>query len=136
VIQLRLIRATVATVLVALGVAGCGGGGDRSAIEKVTHNYTTALASGNGRMACAQLTESEVTALLNSVSQDINSSSCASAVDQVSNSLGGDGAAKVRNARLINLRIQGNNARGTLAGSSIQIRFLKVSGHWYISGGV
>jgi hypothetical protein len=51
----RPMRWAVALVVLALGAAGCGQSDDRSTVRQVTQRFFSALSSGDGETACAQL---------------------------------------------------------------------------------
>lgn len=131
--------AILGPLVVSLLLTGCGGGGDQAAVKQTVTTYLTALADGNGARACSQLTDTEALAVVSSISQqlpELNVSSCADAMTKVSRSLGGDGAAKLRAAKVTNVKVAGSSASATVAGGSTTARLTKVGGHWYISGGL
>ena len=57
-------RRSLALLVVAVGVAGCGRGGDRADARAVTVRFLTALERGDGTVACAQLSPDTRAALV------------------------------------------------------------------------
>jgi hypothetical protein len=59
-------RRSLALLALAIGVAGCGRGGDRADARAVTVRFLTALERGDGTVACAQLSPDTRAALVDS----------------------------------------------------------------------
>jgi hypothetical protein len=121
-------------------LAGCGGGGsDQAAVQQTLTTYLHALADGDGVKACSQLTTSEAIQFAAYVGQQdpqIDSSNCAAAISALSGSLGGDGAAKLRNATVDNVKVSGDSATADVVGGTTTPQLSKVAGRWFISGGL
>ena len=135
----RRLGELLAGVSVAIVAAGCGSGGEQGAITQTVKGYLSALANGNGAMACSELTGAEARQFLDYVAQQdpqLSPTSCSEAISTLSGSLGGDETAKLRNAQLTGIAVTGQSARAHVVGGTTTVHLSKAGGRWYISGGL
>jgi hypothetical protein len=130
-----------ALVVVLLGTSGCGGGGGngRSDVESVVQAYLRALADGNGTEACDQLTGDagrEAVEYVSARLPDAGVTSCSDALENIAGGLGGDEKAILRDAKITEATIEGDNATVTVEGGTDPASLTKVKGQWFISGGL
>lgn len=139
-LSLRFRACAAAAVAGSALLAACGAGsGDTASVKQAVTTYLRAVADGDGTKACSQLTTSEAVQFAAYVAQQdpqVDSSSCASAVSALSGSLGGDGAAKLRDATIDNVNVSGDSATAQVVGGTTKPQLRKVGGRWYISGGL
>lgn len=131
-------RAARGVALVALAVAGCGGGassggsGAAQQIRSTLTTYYTAFAQGDGARACDQLSSTTRAALQESA----HGKSCAAAVSEVAKQPA-FAALRKRIARAHISAIDASGGEGsatvTLGSTSVQVTLVIESGAWKIS---
>lgn len=120
----------------ALLPVACGGSGGSP--EGTVKTYLNALADGNGKKACDQLTGQAQRDALDYVSSNIpelNATSCEGAMGAIADNLGGDEKSTLRKAKL-HAKTTGNTATVSVEGGTSDAQLKKVDGRWYISGGL
>ena len=89
----------VATVIAL--ASGCGGGSsDTSQIRSALTSYLRAVADGNGRRACDQLTGEGARIVLR-VTASVGVTSCVDAIDKLGQNLRGDERRTLRDAKVV-----------------------------------
>jgi hypothetical protein len=67
---------------------------------------------------------------------ELRATSCADALSKLAESLGGDGLAALRNAKVAHVDISGDTATARVEGGTATAQLVKRSGSWFISGGL
>jgi hypothetical protein len=112
---MRLPPAIVALALAA-AIAGCGGddgADDADEVRQVTRDYLTALAAGNGRRACEQLTEQARREAIETVTAaflDAEDVTCEEAIAELSADIAEDRKRALLNPEISDVEIEGDRA--------------------------
>ena len=128
-------RALAGTCVLAIAVAGCGGGGqsDKQKIESTVHDYFTAFSSGDFAKACDALSESTREDLVKAA----RVKDCTTALSR--------GAAKadvkqfaqqLKNVQVESVQIHGNTATAKVKalGSTTSVPMTKEGSDWKVQG--
>jgi hypothetical protein len=127
-------RLLIVVAVIALA-AGCGGASsDTSQISSTLTTYLSALADGNGRAACDQLTGAQARAVVETAAS-AGATSCVDAIDELSRNLGGDEKRTLRDAKVVNIHVNRDRATADALGATQITQLVKSGGHWLISGG-
>jgi hypothetical protein len=120
-------RALALLVAGALALAGCGGSADEDAVRDALTEYVEAMVSGDGRTACARMTETLQDFLLNA---SPHASDCPEAVAQI------DSGADDRGELSIDgIAVDGDTARASVAvggGAGTRHSLRRVDGDWRV----
>jgi hypothetical protein len=131
----RSAKLLIVAVFMALA-AGCGGASsDTSQISSTLTTYLSAVADGNGRTACDQLTGEEARTVLD-VSASVGATSCVDAIDKSSQNLGSAEKQRLRGAKVMNVHVNGDRATADALGATQRAQLVKSGGRWLISGGI
>lgn len=120
-------RALALLVAGALTLAGCGGSGDEDAVRDALTEYVEALESGDGRTACARMTEPLQEILLNA---SPHASDCAEAVAQLESGGGDRGELSIDGIEVDGDAARASVAVGGDAGTRHSLR--RVDGDWRV----
>jgi hypothetical protein len=130
-------RPLVLSVLAALVIAGCGGGksspkhaSDAQAVSKVVKRYLSALAAGDGDVACGLMTKSYQDKLVSG-----SPSNCAKTFDTLAYQLDASEKATLTGAKITSAKVTGDRARVRVKGQKGAAALTKTGGVWLISGG-
>jgi ABC-type oligopeptide transport system substrate-binding subunit len=125
-----LLSSAGAVLLGAVALAGCGGSDPKSAVT----TYLNALASGDGKTACAQLDPAAINKLIGSAAAG---QSCAGLLSSVNKLLPASQKQALQNAKITGSSTSGNNATVnlTINGRSREVKLVNSSGKWVITGG-
>src|SRR4051812_50002827 len=104
-----MLRAGTVAAVVALGLAGCGGGdSDKEKIESTVRDYFTAFADGDTKEACDQLSAKT----REDFTKATRGKSCGSALAKAAQRPDVKRfASQLRNARVLSVDINGNDAK-------------------------
>jgi hypothetical protein len=119
-------RPTIAAVLTALAIAGCGSSGssDKNRISHVVTTWSKAFADGKGDVACRLMTTDAARHLT-------QRGSCAATVHALASSVGGPADAQIRNITIKSITIRSHQALVTVVGGSHPLAVVKRGGSWY-----
>src|SRR3954452_20347690 len=135
-------------MLVAVLLAGCGGGGTKSDADQVAQTLkdaASAVANGDGDKACGYLTpdaqrQAELQVGGGVLGQDVD---CATFVKRGTAFMSPLERQQIRNLEAQNLQVNGSSASATMAtnsgaapgqGISVQLNLTKIGDDWKISG--
>lgn len=130
-------RACVMSFVLAIALGACGGDGDDPG--ETVQTYFRALADGDGKTACDQLTgdlERQALAYLAELLPEFQATSCEEALDELAENLGGDEADVLRDAKIVDTQEDGDTATVEVEGATSDAQLTKSGGRWYISGGL
>ncbi len=123
-------------VVVSTAIGGCGGGGAVSAngqVASAVKTYLSALARGNGQVACGQLTDAAVQQLIQATAS-AGVTTCPAAVKEIAGQLGGDGKQKLLTATVTNVQVSGTTSIAEVRSGTNTARLSKIGGRWLIAG--
>lgn len=115
--MLRCTRIGAAAAALAVGVAGCGGGAERTGVRVVTERFYSAIRSGDGAAACAALTADTRTELASQEGKP-----CAQAI----------GTLDLHPAAVARVQVYITNAKADLAGGETAFLSREADG-WRLS---
>lgn len=125
-------------------LTGCGGGNDKPKIDQtdpaaVVKGYLNALADGDGKTACAQLSPARqrfaVKALLRPTSLDNFAADCPDALKKASRDYRPEEQKLLRKATVTKAKINGRTAK-LKSSASGELTLTRSGGRWVISGGI
>jgi hypothetical protein len=129
-----------ALALAVLVLAGCGGGGksEEDRVRDSVKTYLTALADGDSKKACAQLTPGQTRRVLAAAKKipQLRTAKCPEVFDAVSARLGPDEKALLRKVKVTDVTVRGSTATTRLQGAPRTPELTKSGGRWLISGGL
>jgi hypothetical protein len=129
-----------ATALAAAGCGGDGGGGGTDAeVRKAVEDYLTALAAGNGRRACDQLTpgaQKEAVEIVTAAFADSGDIDCEQAIEELSRDAGQDTKRTILNPEVSEVEVDGDTATARVKGLSEPARLSRVGDGWKVSRNV
>jgi hypothetical protein len=121
-----------AVCAVVIAVAGCGSGQSaRSQIAQVTHTFQTAIARGDGKQACAQLTPAAEAAIAREGSS-YGAHTCEATIVLVSRGLTA-AQKRLAGSAVTAITIHGDSATAGVRGGGTPAQLTKVGGRWLIS---
>ena len=126
-------------VLAAFGFSGCGEASDQDKVKETMSAYLDALASGDGTLACDQLTGPQARLMFeDAVVQlpELQATSCADALSKMADSLGAEERAALEVADVVNIEVDGRTATAEIAGGTTTARLEKSGDRWLISDGL
>jgi hypothetical protein len=128
---------TILAVAGAAAAAGCGGGDgggdDEERITRVVDDYLTALASGNGERACAQLTpgaQKEAVETVTAAFPDAGGMSCEDAIAELSADTDQRRKETMLNPKVEDVAVSGDSATARVKGLSGTARLQRVEDAW------
>ena len=134
-------RATLlATMLIALLAAGCGG--DEGAAEDTVSTAISGLAEGDEQKVCDQLTAGAKKKLLATLAdnplgfKNIRAKTCEDGITKLYDSLGEPIRAVLRDGEVEDTRLNGDKAVVHVTGAGMDIELEKISDRWMITGGL
>ena len=130
-------RSWVIAVVVAVGLAGCGGDDepDRDSPERTVNSYLTALAEGDGERACEELTpdaQAELSGLLATQLGLARLKDCVAMAEQLGDVLGPATAEELLDGDAGDVRVDGATATASPPGGPARIRLVRRGGDWQI----
>ena len=123
----------------AIALSACGGGGDSDNVSQTLQTYLAALAQGNGKEACDQMTGDQARRMLQEAAAflpELQPTSCADALSKLGGSLGGEETEALESAEVTNMKIDGDSATAELVGGTQTAKLTKNGDLWLISGGI
>jgi hypothetical protein len=132
--------ALLATVLLALLAAGCGG--DKAAAEATVSKAIRGLAKGDEQTVCDQLTAGAKRKLLATLAHnplgfvDIRARTCEAGISKLYDKLSRPIRAVLTDGEVENTRITGDRAVVHVTGAGMDIELQKISDRWMITGGL
>ena len=134
-------------IVVAMAIAGCGGGApktDADAVAQVLKDAAAATAGGDGDKACGYLTpDAQRQAVLESGMGVLGQVDCSQVVKRAQLILSPLDKQRIKSLQPANVQVNGTSASATLATSagaaagqaiSLQLNLQKIGGDWKISG--
>jgi hypothetical protein len=121
-------RALALLVAGGLALAGCGGSGEEDAVRGAIEEYVQALASGDGKTACARMTVPLQETIMNAVP---HASDCIEAVSQIDNGPDDDRG----ELSIDGVVVDGDTARASVAlggGAGTRHTLRRVDGDWRV----
>lgn len=116
----RLVAGLVAGLVAAVTVAGCGGSeSDEDKVESAVTGFFANVADGEGKTACARLTDSAVKELSAAAFILQAPASCEEAVELTTKQLGDEEKKALRSARVERVTVTENKA--TVADNDIEV---------------
>ena len=132
--------ACLATLFLALFVAGCGG--DKAAAEDTVSTAISGLAEGDEQQVCDQLTAAAKQKLLATLAdnplgfKNIRAKTCEEGITKLYDSLGEPIRAVLRDGEVQDTRLDGDKAVVHVTGAGMDIELEKISDEWMITGGL
>jgi hypothetical protein len=129
-------RATaIAATALALAVAGCGGGDDKSAVESTIHSYLNAFVSGDGAKACSLMSDTTRTRFVARAGPVYKTGNCGVAIDKIRNQAGPAVLAALKGVKVSDVKVTGDTATAKLTSgkSFTSTTLVKQSGSWKVS---
>ena len=117
------------------GLARCGSStqpSDRAAVVKAERAYLKASASGNGTLACAQLTGAARARIARNGAAATNGRTCTQTIKAVSRRLASAQRQSIRNAKITAVEIHRNHATIHVTGEP-DTSATKVDGRWLLN---
>jgi hypothetical protein len=115
----------------AVVVAGCASRSSRSEIAQVTHTFQSAIAHGDGKQACAQLTPTAAAAITREGSA-YGAHTCEGTIVLVARGLSA-AQKRLAGSALTSITIHGDTATVGVRGGAAPAQLTKVGGRWLIS---
>ena len=129
-------RAAVVAVAAALAIAGCGGGNDDAAhVRKAVQAYVDAFVRGDDARTCSLMTARTREQFVRGVRPLAHTDDCATATRAVRAAAGAKAVDALRNARISDVKVDGDSASARLTASSGQsiATLRKEGGEWKVS---
>ena len=131
----RAISLLLATAALA---SGCGGGSKGSDQEQVSSNVTDfahAFGKGDGKAACALLTNGARTTFVTRIASLVGTRDCAEAIAKLPGLAGPNVTGPFQTATVSDVKVTGDTASATLtaAGHSAQVTLEKSDGDWLLT---
>jgi ketosteroid isomerase-like protein len=127
--------AAVASLVVALAVAGCGGGDDKDDVRATVQAYLDSFVKGDAARTCSLMTEETRTEFVKGARPLAPTSDCATATIAVRAAAGRKAIDALRDAKISKVTVQGNSASAKLkarSGESVAT-LTKQGGEWKVS---
>ena len=132
-------RATSLLLVAAALASGCGGGGDKGSdqdqVSSAVTNFAHAFGKGDGKTACALLTNDARNTFVTRISSLVGTRDCAEAIGKLPGLAGPNVTGPFQTATVSNVKVTGDTATATLtaAGHSAQVTLDKSSGDWLLT---
>ncbi len=132
-------RATSTLLATAALVTGCGGSGDKAPDqEQVTTavtDFAHAFGKGDGKKACALLTDAARNAFVTRIASLVGTRDCAQAIAKLPGLAGPNVTGPFQTATVSKVTVTGDNATAVLtaAGHSAQVTLQKSDGDWLLT---
>jgi hypothetical protein len=130
------VRATIACAVVAVALAGCGGGSQEGEVTKVVRQWTATMADQNGKAACARMTaaaRSEMAAFAKANTKVPPTTACAVNATRFTHRLSSIALRQMRDADVADIHIDGSAAIVHMAdGGPNELRLRREGDTWRI----
>lgn len=126
----------LAAAAAAGGCGGDGGSGDEDEIRRVARDYLSGLAAGNGRRACAQMTDSARKAAVDLVTGAFANApdvTCEQAVEDLSADIAPDRKQALLNPKVREVEIDGDAARVIVEGVTGSTQLTRDGDAWRVA---
>ena len=118
------------------GGDGNGGGGPDAQVTKAVEDYVTAVAAGNGRRACDQMTsgaQKEAVEIVTAAFTDSGGIGCEEAIGELSKDAAPESKKAMLNPEISDVEIEGDKATAKVKGLSEPAQLAKVDDAWKLS---
>jgi putative lumazine-binding protein len=128
-------RAALAAAAAAAVLAGCGGGGERDAVRDTVQAYLDSFVKGDAAKTCSLMTEKTREEFVKGARPLAPTRDCATATIAVRAAAGRKAIDALREAKISEVRVNGNSASAKLKASSGEsvATLTKQGGEWKVS---
>jgi hypothetical protein len=118
-----------------LALAGCGGGGDAADVKATVRSYLDAFVKGDDAKTCALMTAKTREDFVRGARPLARTDDCAKATSAVRAAAGSKAVDAMRDARISDVKVEGDTASAKLTASSGQsiATLKKDGGEWRVS---
>ena len=131
-------QSALATAAIAAALTGCGGSGDEADVKAAVNGYLHAFVRGNGARTCSLMTERTQAEFVRGARPLAHTSDCAKATIAVRAAAGRRAIDALRDAKVSDVEIDGNQASAKITASTGQsvATVSKQDGKWLVSSAV
>ena len=128
-------RAAVAAAVAVAALAGCGGGDEKDEVRATVQAYLDSFVKGDAARTCALMTEKTREEFVKGARAMVPTRDCATATIAVRAAAGRKAIAALRDAKISDVKVNGNSASAKLKASSGEsiATLTKQGGEWKVS---